>query len=257
MEKQPKLNTACEVIACLESLGDEGQARHLMRFFKTGKGDYGEGDRFLGIKVPDTRRVVTRCKDLPPDEVEVLLSSPWHEVRLCGLLVLVAQFEALGKRRLPDDAEAIRGRDEIVEFYLSHAQRANNWDLVDLSVYKVLGEWLMLPSRYNYVEKLSTLDRLAGSSNLWEQRMSMVCTLGPLRHGEPHFTLRYAEWHLHHLHDQIHKAVGWMLREMGKRVGLDVLRQFLEAHAHEMPRTMLRYAIEKLPEQERKQWMMK
>lgn len=239
----------------MESLADEQQARHLMRFFKTGEGDYGSGDRFLGIKVPDTRRVVSRCMQLPFSEVEKLLASPWHEVRLCGLLVLVAQFEAISKKRLIHDPVAIAARDSIVEFYLSHAHSANNWDLVDLSVYKIVGEWLMLPSRYSDEEKIAVIDRLAASDNLWEQRMSMVCTLGPLRHGDPQFTLRYAELHLHHSHDLMHKAVGWMLREMGKRVSLDVLREFLHHHAQEMPRTALRYAIELMDADERKLWM--
>ncbi len=250
-----ELGTARQVIALMESLGDEAQVRHLMRFFKTGEGDYGEGDRFLGIKVPVTRRVVARCKALPLGEVENLLASPWHEVRLCGLLVLVAQFEAQNKKKLKDDENAIAQRDIIVEFYLSHARCANNWDLVDLSVYKIVGEWLMSPSHYSGKEKLATLDRLAASDNLWEQRMSMVCTLGPLRHGDPQFTLRYAELHLHHSHDLMHKAVGWMLREMGKRVSLDVLREFLHHHAQEMPRTALRYAIELMDADERKLWM--
>lgn len=254
---EKELGTAEQVIAHMESLADEQQARHLMRFFKTGKGDYGDGDRFLGIKVPETRRVVAHCKQLPLNEVEMLLVSPWHEVRLCGLLVLVAQFEAQKTKRLINDEKAIAQRDAIVEFYLSHARCANNWDLVDLSVYKIVGEWIMLPSNYSDNKKLAVLDSLASSDNLWEQRMSMVCTLGPLKHGDPQFTLRYAERHLYHPHDLMHKAVGWMLREMGKRVSLDVLRDFLHTHAQEMPRTALRYAIEHLSEDERKQWMEK
>lgn len=247
--------TASGVVEHMLSLADERQVQHLRRFFKTGKGYYGEGDQFLGIKVPDTRRVVARCKALPLGEVENLLASPWHEVRLCGLLVLVAQFEAYCKKRLISAPEAITMRDAIVKFYLSHARRANNWDLVDLSVYKILGEWLMLPSNYSDNEKLAAIDRLAASDNLWEQRMSMVCTLGPLKHGDPTLTLRYAERHLHHPHDLMHKAVGWMLREMGKRVSFDVLRGFLGEHAHEMPRTALRYAIELMDADERKLWM--
>ena len=251
------LNTAKQVADCLESLADEKQAQHLMRFFKTGEGEYGEGDLFLGIKVPVTRQVVARCKTLTLDEIEILLSSQWHEVRLCGLLVLVKQIESQCKKQLINDSKAIAIRDGIVEFYLSHAHCANNWDLVDLSVYKILGEWLMLPSNYSDEEKLATLDRLAASDNLWEQRMSMVCTLAPLMHGEPNFTLRYAKHHLLHPHDLMHKAVGWMLREMGKRVSIDVLREFLGQHAHEMPRTALRYAIERMSDEERKLWMKK
>ena len=250
-------STASGVVEHMLSLADERQVELLKRFFKTGAGDYGEGDQFLGIKVPDTRRVVSQCKALPFNEIETLLASPWHEVRLCGLLVLVAQFEYSAKRAKNNDVAAIACCDSIVDFYLKHAHCANNWDLVDLSVYKIIGEWLMLPSSYSYEKKLATIDCLAASDNLWEQRMSMVCTLGPLRHGEALFTLRYAERHLHHRHDLMHKAVGWMLREMGKRVSVDVLRDFLRCHAHEMPRTALRYAIERLPNEERKQWMTK
>ena len=148
-------------------------------------------------------------------------------------------------------------RDEIVAFYLNHTTSANNWDLVDLSVYKIIGEWLMIPSQSIAMRNWLIIDRLAASDNLWEQRMSVVCTMAPLKHGDSSFTLRYAEWHLHHRHDLMHKAVGWMLREMGKRVSVDVLRDFLRCHAHEMPRTALRYAIERLPDEERKQWMTK
>lgn len=255
MINQTSLNTADQVIACLQSLGDEHQARHLMRFFKTAPGEYGHGDKFLGIKVPETRSVVARCKNLPLDQVQTLLASPWHEVRLCGLLILVSQFETQSTRRLLDNSEAMAKRDEIVTFYLNHTDSANNWDLVDLSVYKILGKWLMIPSSIDDKQKLETIDHLAASDNLWRQRMSVVCTMEPLKHGDPSFTLRYAEWHLHHSHDLMHKAVGWLLREMGKRVSIELLCEFLRQHVHEMPRTMLRYAIEKLPEQERKQWM--
>ncbi len=252
-----EFKTAGQVIACLHGLGNPEQARHLMRFFKTAPGQYGHGDQFLGIKVPITRAVATRCDELPLSDIEVLIESAWHEVRLCALLVLVKRFERLSQRKLINNDAAVAQRDEIVDFYLSHARCVNNWDLVDLSVYKILGKWLLLPSKYNDNEKLATLDRLAGSDNLWEQRMSIVCTMEPLRHGNAYFTLRYARWHLHHSHDLMHKAVGWLLREMGKRVGLATLREFLGEHKHEMPRTMLRYAIERMPKEERKQWMMK
>ncbi len=249
--------TAELVIAHMESLADAVQAQHSMRFFKTGPGEYGYGDKFLGIKTPVTRSIVARSKALPLSEVEKLLESPWHEVRMCGVLVLVDQFERLSRKALVDDASSIARRDEIVDFYLNHSRCANNWDLVDLSVYKILGKWLMLPSHYNAEEKQAVIDALALSDNLWEQRMSMVCTMQPLKEGNPDFTLRYAKWHLHHSHDLMHKAVGWMLREMGKRVGLDVLREFLQTHAHEMPRTALRYSIEHLSAEERNSWMMK
>lgn len=247
--------TASQVIGRLLKLADDSQARHLMRFFKTAPGEYGHGDQFLGIKVPVTRAVAKHATTLPLDEVAQLLLSPWHEVRLCGLLVLVTQFEAQCSHRLLDNPDATRRRDELVLFYLQHAESANNWDLVDLSVYKILGRWLMTPSGTTDVEKLHIVDRLAGSDNLWRQRMSMVCTLGPLMMGQASFTQRYALWHLHHTHDLMQKAVGWMLREMGKRVGIALLRDFLAQHAHTMPRTALRYAIERLPDDERHHWL--
>ena len=301
----------------MESLQNEEQRRILMGFFKTGPGEYGEGDEFLGLKVPQTREVVKNVwKDFPLSEVPELLMSKWHEVRLCGLLILVAKFEKLTKRaaaRTPlewtEEAkqmplewteatkqtplewteatkqkalewteetkqtplewtettkqkalewteEAIRGRDEILTMYLQYAEQANNWDLVDLSVHKILGHWLLLPTNLGDRDyKIKVLDGLAQSDNLWKQRMSMVCSWKTSQMGDPSWCLRYAEIHLHHPHDLMHKAVGWMLREMGKRVSMELLREFLRQHAHEMPRTMLRYAIEKMSEEERKLWM--
>ena len=282
--------TAKEIIAYMELLRNEEQRRILMGFFKTGPGEYGEGDEFLGLKVPQTREVVKNVwKDFPLREVPELLMSKWHEVRLCGLLILVAKFERLTKRtaaRTPLECteeakmtrtplkcteEAIRGRDEILTIYLKYAEQANNWDLVDLSVHKILGHWLLLPTYLGITEprihgttelandnkayKIKVLDGLAQSDNLWKQRMSIVCTWKTSQMGDPSWCLRYAEIHLHHPHDLMHKAVGWMLREMGKRCSMELLRDFLRQHAHEMPRTMLRYAIEKMPEQERQYWM--
>ena len=229
-----------------------------MRFFKTGPGEYGEGDEFLGLKVPQTREVVKAALNighgpLNIDEVPELLMSKWHEVRLCGLLILVEKFERLSTKRLLDDEAAMRGRDEIVMLYLKYAEQANNWDLVDLSAPKILGGWLTLPSLLDdkgYKEK--TLDTLAESSCLWKQRMSIVCTWKTSQQGDPSWCLRYAEKHLHHPHDLMHKAVGWMLREMGKRCSMDLLRDFLRQHAHEMPRTALRYAVERMAPEERR-----
>ena len=256
----------------MESLQDEKQRLNLMRFFKTGPGEYGEGDAFLGIKVPQTREIVkAAAKDFPLAEIPELLTSRWHEVRLCGFLILVDHFERLSTKRLEHDGRAIKERDAIVTLYLQFAEQANNWDLVDLSVYKILGHWLLLPTSLG--EKTSSkdskddrtslestdykkevLDSLAMSPCLWKQRMSMVCTWYPSHHDAPSWCLRYAEIHLHHPHDLMHKAVGWMLREMGKE-HIELLRDFLRQHAHEMPRTMLRYAIEKMSEAERRQWL--
>ena len=254
--------TAKEIIAYMESLQNAEQRRVLMGFFKTEPGKYGEGDEFLGLKVPQTREVVKAAwKDFPLSEVPELLMSKWHEVRLCGLLILVAKFEKLTKRTsartpLGCTEEAIRGRDEILTMYLKYAERANNWDLVDLSVHKILGHWLLLPTNLGDRDyKIKVLDDLAQSDNLWKQRMSIVCSWKTSQMGDPSWCLRYAEIHLHHPHDLMHKAVGWMLREMGKRVSMELLRDFLRQHAHEMPRTMLRYAIEKMSDSERQYWM--
>ncbi len=276
------MSTAKEIISIMETLRDDKQRDILMRFFKTAKGEYGYGDEFLGLKVPQTREIVrVAWKDLPLSQVPELLMDRWHEVRLCGFLILVAKFEKLASKRLENDKEAIRGRDEIVKLYLTYAERANNWDLVDLSVHKIIGHWLLLPTDLNaeqlpdflthtisncrsgerYDEsddrsiKTEVLDSLAQSNNLWKQRMSMVCTWKTSQQGDPSWCLRYAEIHLHHPHDLMHKAVGWMLREMGKRVSMDLLRDFLCQHAHEMSRTTLRYAIEKMTDEERHFWM--
>lgn len=258
--------TANEIIAFMESMGDETQRNILMRFFKTGEGQYGYGDRFLGIKVPETRKVVRAAAGLPLDEIQKLIDCEWHEVRLCGFLLLVDRFEKLCRKSVAGRLASVRERDEIVLFYLGNARRANNWDLVDLSVHKIIGNWLLLPTCLgnppgeetpsdNFDFKVETLDRLAASDCLWEQRMSMVCSWKTSQQGDPFWCLRYATVHLHHPHDLMHKAVGWMLREMGKRCSPDLLRDFLSEHSGEMPRTMLRYSIELLPEEERQYWM--
>lgn len=274
------MTQARKIAAYMESLRDEREREGMMRFFKTAPGEYGHGDEFLGIKTPQVREIVKQVRDTPLSEVPALLMSPWHEVRLCGLLMMVDKFERLATTRLIADAEAIRGRDEILTLYLRYAERANNWDLVDLTAPKILGHWLLLPtflpkggkrtarsktpgkpsspsddSLLHTDYKLSVLDELADSTNLWRQRMSIVCTWKTSQQGDPSWCLRYAERHLRHPHDLMHKAVGWMLREMGKRVSTDLLRDFLRQHIAEMPRTALRYAIEKLPDEERHYWM--
>ena len=251
------MSKAQEIVELMESQRNEAQRQILMGFFKTGPGEYGFGDEFLGLKVPQTRGVVKAAgPDFPLSEVPILLKSRWHEVRLCGFLILVAKFEKLATKRLESNPDAIKKRDEIVTMYLQYAEQANNWDLVDLSVHKILGHWLLLPSNLGDRDyKIKVLDSLAHSPCLWKQRMSIVCSWKTSQMGDPSWCLRYAEIHLHHSHDLMHKAVGWMLREMGKRVSMDLLRDFLRQHAYEMPRTMLRYAIEKMPEKERKEWM--
>ena len=233
-----------------------------MRFFKTAPGEYGYGDEFLGIKVPQTREVVKAvAKDTPLSEIPALLMCRWHEVRLCGLLILVWLFERNATKRLTNDLGATKTRDDILTLYLNYAGQANNWDLVDLSAPKILGHWLMLPTMLpnglldqHRDFKMKVLDELA-CSDLWRQRMSVVCTWKTSQMGDATWCLRYAEIHLHHPHDLMHKAVGWMLRELGKQISMELLRDFLRQHAHDMPRTALRYAIEKMDDEERKYWM--
>ena len=216
---------------------DPSQVEGLSRFFKTGPGQYGEGDRFLGIKVPVTRRVVKECwKQTGFDELEECLTSEYHEIRLAGLLALVEMYSHARKDM------SLRSR--CIDFYLSHTDRINNWDLVDLSCYNLLGDWLLDKDR-------SLLYRLASDGkNIWEQRIGMVSTMAFIRQGQLDDTFAIADILLDHPHDLIHKAVGWLLREAGKR-DMDALRVFLDHRAASMPRTMLRYAIEKFPERER------
>ncbi len=252
------MTTAKEIIEYMESLQNEKQREILMRFFKTAPGEYGFGDEFLGLKVPQTREVVREARETPLSEVPILLMSRWHEVRLCGFLLLVDKFERNATKRLINDKQAISARDELLKLYLDYAEQANNWDLVDLSAPKILGHWLLLPSNLGDRDfKQQLVDTLAQSKCLWKQRISMVSTWKTSQQGDPSWCLRYAEIHLHHPHDLMHKAVGWMLREMGKQVSMDLLRDFLRQHSDEMHRTTLRYAIEKMSVEERRMWMKK
>lgn len=241
-------NTAQELIEAIQMLENPEQRKVLMGFFKTGKGEYGEGDEFLGLMVPETRAFVKEYRTLPLHEVQILLKSKWHEVRLCGFLILVDQYNRNGASALD--------KEKILELYLANTRRANNWDLVDLSCYKILGRWLM-ESSATKEEKLQLMDNLAHSDNLWEQRISMVSTMATLKVHDTSYTIRYAKHHLAHKHDLMHKAVGWLLREMGKHCGMDELRAFLSEYSTIMPRTALRYAIERMDKEERKVWMEK
>ena len=250
---------ALQITDALLQMRNEEQSRVLSRFFKTGKGQYGEGDRFLGIKVPQTRMVVEQATlPMPLTEVEQLLHSEWHEVRLCGWLLLGRMMQqAVPGKRVGDIAKlqemALR-RQELAQFYLHHVERANNWDLVDLSAPYILGVWMLYPGADGLSVERGVLRQLASSTCLWEQRIAMVATLMLIRHHQYEETLLMARLLLHHPHDLIQKAVGWMLREMGKRDST-LLQNFLEQHAATMPRTALRYAIEKMRPDERKYWM--
>lgn len=223
-----------QIVKELRGLADDNKKIVLPRFFKTGKGEYGEGDKFLCVTVPATRSVAKRYKDVPYEVLEALLESEWHECRLCSLLILIEKYKK--------EAEL------AVSFYLSHMKGINNWDLVDLSAPYILGSFLVGS------KDRKILYQLAGSTNMWERRIAVVSTLMLIRHGQFNDTIRLAELLLDSRHDLMQKSIGWMLREVGKR-DQDILVGFLEKHRRQMPRTMLRYAIEKFPMEQRKHFM--
>lgn len=221
----------------LSQYTSQSRAEISQRFFKTGKGQYGEGDVFIGVTVPDVRIVAKQYKDLSLEHIEKLLKSKIHEDRLLALLILVEQFKKGTEAQ----------QKSIARFYLAQLDRVNNWDLVDLSADKILGAWLYERSR-------TPLYKLVRSKNLWERRVAIISTFYFIRHHDFKDTLRLAEMLLNDQHDLMHKAVGWMLREVGKRDEA-VLLKFLDKHAIVMPRTALRYALERLPEAHRKYYL--
>ena len=223
----------------MDRLSNPVQAAALARFFKTDPGQYGEGDVFLGIKVPVQRQLAGKYKDMPLNGLGTLLSSPIHEHRLTALLILDAQYKK---------SENLDMKRQIVRFYLSHMGHVNNWDLVDLSAPNILGEHII-----GNPPESSILCHLAKGS-LWERRVAIVSTFAMIRKGQFKNTLKIAEILLKDEEDLIHKAVGWMLRETGKR-DEKILTAFLDMHSKRMPRTMLRYAIERLPEKLKKHYM--
>lgn len=223
--------------ARLRKLASPKGAGFLQRFFKTAPGEYGAGDRFIGIRVPVIRKLAKEFAALPRRDIITLLHSPIHEERLLALILLV------NASKRADEA----GRTEIYELYLKHLDRVNNWDLVDVSAPRILGRHLAKRSR-------TILFRLARSKNVWHRRVAVLATFYFISARDFADSLRLAELLLGDKHDLIHKAVGWMLREIGKR-DIVVLKQFLDRHAVRMPRTMLRYAIEKLPARERQLYL--
>jgi 3-methyladenine DNA glycosylase AlkD len=229
------------VIKELKALAKPNKARDLQRFFKTGPGGYAEGDVFLGVVVPQNRRIAKKYSDLSLSEIKKLIDSDFHEVRFCGLLILVSQFEHAKTRTL---------QKRYFDFYLRQlkAGQINNWDLIDVTGVRM--------GRYLVDEKsaLQTLKKLARSKNLWQRRMSVIFTFAFQKVGDPYPTLTMADLLLKDKHDLIHKAVGWALRELGKKDG-PLLRNYLKVNAHKMPRTMLRYSIEKFSPSERKRWL--
>ncbi|MEK6875594.1 MAG: DNA alkylation repair protein [Nanoarchaeota archaeon] len=223
----------------LNSLANSEKAKKLQRFFKTGKGEYGEGDIFLGVSVPEQRKIAKKYLDTSLEEIQELLNSKIHEERLIVLIILVNQYKKARKDRLK--------KRQIFEFYLRNTGKINNWDLVDLSAPNIVGDFLTREDPW-------ILRKMAKSENLWERRIAIVSTapfIKKRRFGE---TLAISEMLINDKHDLIHKAVGWMLREIGKR-NMNVLEIFLSTRYKEMPRTMLRYAIEKFPEEKRKKYL--
>lgn len=229
-----------EIKTALQELSIPGKAEIMQAFFKTGKGEYGEGDVFIGVTVPDQRSVAKEFYNkISLAELSQLLSSKIHEHRLTALLLLVYKFEKTKDQSL---------RKEIVDFYLKHTKYINNWDLVDTSCYKILGRYCF----ENQDSKI--LESLSDSDDMWEKRMAIVATMHHIKKGKFELTKTFALKNLKHPHDLMHKANGWLLREMGKMNETELL-DFLNLHYKEMPRTCLRYAIEKLDEELRQNYL--
>ncbi len=234
--------SAQELQEALAAVADPAAAAQLQRYFKTGPGEYGEGDSFLGVRVPAVRRIAARFGELPASEIDALLDSPVHEHRLAGLIVLVGQFERASRASTRDEAR----RRDLAELYLAAVRRGrvDNWDLVDVSAEFITGEYLQ-------DRPLDLLHELAASPSVWERRVAMLSTFAFTKRGEAGPALEIAGLLLEDPHDLIRKAVGWMLREVGKRVDRDLLTGFLDRHAARMPRTALSYATEHLTREER------
>lgn len=222
------------VINDLKKQANPEKAIFLQRFFKTGKGQYAEGDIFWGLTVPLVRSIAREHKDLDPTQLEKLLKHQVHDVRLCSLLIMVHQAKT--------------NAEQMYTIYLNNTQFINNWDLVDLSAPMIIGNYLL-------DKDCALLYRLAKSSLLWERRIAIVATYSFIKQGQHKHTLQIAQLLMHDHHDLIHKATGWMLREVGKRCSMDILEGFLNQHATTMPRTMLRYALEHLPREKKKYYM--
>ena len=234
--------TAKEVLKEIQALSNRGRAHDLQKFFQTAPGQYGEGDLFLGLTVPQVRTIAKKYRDISATEIETLTRSKFHEARLCGLVILTLQYKGAKERK---------EKKKLFDLYMKAmtAGYINNWDLVDVTA-PIIGQYLIdLDNPYELLNKLSR------SKSLWQRRVSMVFTFAFIRAGDIEPTFEMAEKLLHDKHDLIHKAVGWALREAGKLNGI-ALRKFLTSHSHEMPRTMLRYSIEKFPERERKKWLL-
>jgi 3-methyladenine DNA glycosylase AlkD len=223
----------------LKQSTNKKDAEILQRFFKTGKGQYGEGDIFLGIRVPIQRKIAKQTNNLTIQNIQSLLDSKIHEKRLIALFLLIERFNKAEEK----------DKEFLFKFYLKNAKRVNNWDLVDLSAPNIVGKYLLHKNKEREI-----LYKLANSNNLWEKRISIISTLTFIRNHQFSDTLKISKILLKDKHDLMHKAVGWMLRELGKR-NIDLLKKFLRDNYKNLPRTTLRYAIEKFPEDERKKWL--
>lgn len=239
------MNKAKDIKECLLSLSSPERAKTNAWFFKTGKGQYGEGDVFIGVTVPQVRTVVKEISlDISLTEVQKLLKDSIHEVRLCALLILVKLFHK---------AQTKNDKKQIFDFYTKHTKYINNWDLVDASAHIVVGQYLSLYMEHE--ERIAFIDRYIASKSLWENRIIVLATFYQIKKGNEKMIFYVAEKLLGHSHDLMHKAIGWMLREVGKCSGEKVLRSFLDKHIRKMPRTTLRYAIERFSEITRKKYL--
>ena len=231
--------TAEDVKVMLQAHASDADAVNLQWFFKTGPGEYGEGDQFIGVRVPMIRKVCREYRNLPLPEVQKLIESPFHEHRMAGLIILTLQYPRA----------STRAKNDIFDLYMRELTKRNinNWDLVDVTCRHIVGEHVR--------ENRAVLYKLANSDNLWERRVSIISTFAYIARGDATTSLELAELLLHDREDLMHKAVGWTLREVGKRCDEQLLRDFLDRHARGMPRTALRYAIEHLPETQRQYYL--
>ncbi|MBF0195244.1 MAG: DNA alkylation repair protein [Magnetococcales bacterium] len=234
--------TVAKIKAELASLGNVEIAAHSAKFFKTAKGQYGEGDRFIGVRVPVQRKVAQQYKTLPLNGIQELLRSAIHEHRLTAVIILVNRYQK---------AKSLKEKEKLFQFYLDYKAGINNWDLVDSSAHKIVGNYLLA-----HKEKRAILYHMADSTNIWDRRIAIIATMTFINNGEFTDTLNLSEKLIDDPHDLMQKAVGWALREVGK-VDQKTLEKFLNKHAKTMPRTMLRYAIEKFTTERRKFYMQR
>lgn len=235
--------SAEHVLKTLNTQKNRDKSQILGRFFKTGPGQYGEGDFFLGINVPVLRKISKDYIGLSLEEVKTLINNKFHEARMVGLFILIANYQQTREEK---------EKTKIFKFYLANAKQINNWDLVDLSAPNIIGDFCV-----NHPENYAVLKKLTKSKNLWERRIAMVSSYAFIKNGSHREAFELAESLLQDAHDLIHKAVGWMLREAGKRVSKKSLEEFLEKNLKKMPRTALRYAIEHFEEKQRKEYLRK